>query len=68
MLATGTDTYESIADNSYIGRAALNPLTNWNTFFGGSYDDAQVFATSRNLTEWDDERRSPVGYARVMED
>ena len=48
MLATGSNTYETIADNSYIGRAALNPLTNWNLFFGGSYDDAQVCATCRD--------------------
>lgn len=51
MLLTKSNTYETIADGSYIGRAALNPSTNWVTFFGGSYDDAQVFATSRNLTE-----------------
>lgn len=68
MLQTGTDTYADIADNSYIGQAALNPQTNWDSFFGGSYDDAQVFATSRYLAECDDERRSPVGYTRVVED
>ncbi|KAF8556149.1 glycoside hydrolase family 76 protein [Imleria badia] len=41
MLATNSNTFGTIADNSYIGKAALNPLTNWNLFFGGSYDDAQ---------------------------
>ncbi|KAN0090859.1 glycoside hydrolase [Tylopilus felleus] len=41
MLLTKSNTYETIADGSYIGRAALNPSTNWVTFFGGSYDDAQ---------------------------
>ncbi|KAG8213667.1 glycoside hydrolase family 76 protein [Butyriboletus roseoflavus] len=41
MLATGNDTYADIADNSYIGKAGLDPLTNWDSFFGGSYDDAQ---------------------------
>ena len=42
MLVTNTSTYGTIADNSYIGRAALNPLTDWDLFFEGSYDDAQV--------------------------
>ncbi|KAH0827484.1 glycoside hydrolase family 76 protein [Lanmaoa asiatica] len=41
MLATGADTYRDIAENSYIGQAALNPHTNWTSFFYGSYDDAQ---------------------------
>ncbi|KAI9572201.1 glycoside hydrolase family 76 protein [Boletus coccyginus] len=41
MLATGSNTYRTIAENSYIGRAALNPSTNWTLFLGGSYDDAQ---------------------------
>lgn len=68
MLATSSDTYGTIADNSYIGKAALNHTTNWDDFFGGSYDDAQVFATSRDHTECHDERRAPVGYTRVMED
>ena len=68
MLATNSDTYGTIAENSYIGQAALDPITNWDDFFGGSYDDAQVFATSRDGTECDDERRAPVGYTRVMED
>lgn len=43
MLATGSDTYADNADDSYIGRAVLDPLTDWDSFFGGSYDDAQVF-------------------------
>ena len=42
MLATNTNTYRTIADDSYIGWAALDPLTDWDLFFEGSYDDAQV--------------------------
>lgn len=68
MLATGSNTYGAIAEKSYIGRAALNPSTNWALFLGGSYDDAQVFATSHDLAEYGDERRAPVGYTRIMED
>ncbi|KAH7888838.1 glycoside hydrolase family 76 protein [Phlebopus sp. FC_14] len=41
MLATGNNDYGSVADASYLGRAALNPGTDWNTFLGGSNDDAQ---------------------------
>jgi len=42
MLATGTDEFKSVADQSYIGRAALNANTNWNSVLGGSNDDAGV--------------------------
>ncbi|KDR66517.1 hypothetical protein GALMADRAFT_80600 [Galerina marginata CBS 339.88] len=41
MLATGTDDFATVADNSFIGRAALNSNTNWNSVLGGSNDDAQ---------------------------
>ncbi|KIJ67713.1 glycoside hydrolase family 76 protein [Hydnomerulius pinastri MD-312] len=41
MLATGNDDYRTVADNSYIGKAALNADTDWNSFLGGSNDDAQ---------------------------
>lgn len=41
MLATGNDNYGAVADSSYIGKAALNSGTNWNSFIGGSFDDAQ---------------------------
>jgi len=41
MLATGNDDFGTVADNSYLGRAALNSGTDWNSFLGGSYDDAQ---------------------------
>ncbi|KAF8556147.1 glycoside hydrolase family 76 protein [Imleria badia] len=43
MLATDCDTYGTIADNSFIGLAALFDATpaEWEFFFGGSYDDAQ---------------------------
>ncbi|EEB89272.1 hypothetical protein MPER_12646, partial [Moniliophthora perniciosa FA553] len=40
MLATGTDDFRSVADNSFLGRAANNANTNWNSFLGGSNDDA----------------------------
>ncbi|KAF7979100.1 hypothetical protein HWV62_43624 [Athelia sp. TMB] len=41
MLATGNDQFGTVADSSYIGKAALNSGTNWSNFIGGSYDDAQ---------------------------
>ncbi|PPQ69901.1 hypothetical protein CVT26_014164 [Gymnopilus dilepis] len=41
MLATGTDDFSTVADNSYIGRMANNPSTNWNSVINGSNDDAQ---------------------------
>ncbi|KAL0581316.1 hypothetical protein V5O48_000692 [Marasmius crinis-equi] len=40
MLATGTNDFSSVADNSFLGRAANNAGTNWQTFLGGSNDDA----------------------------
>ncbi|KAG2132645.1 glycoside hydrolase family 76 protein [Suillus cothurnatus] len=41
MLATGSDDYKNVADTSYIGKAALEPNTDWAKFLGGSNDDAQ---------------------------
>ncbi|KAH7914139.1 glycoside hydrolase family 76 protein [Hygrophoropsis aurantiaca] len=41
MLAAGNDDYSTVADNSYIGKAALNSNTDWSSFLGGSNDDAQ---------------------------
>ncbi|KAJ8597481.1 glycoside hydrolase family 76 protein [Rhizopogon salebrosus TDB-379] len=41
MLATGNDDYHNVADSSYIGKAALDPNTDWTKFLGGSNDDAQ---------------------------
>jgi predicted alpha-1,6-mannanase (GH76 family) len=41
MLATGTDDFSTVADNSYIGQLALNSNTDWNSVLGGSNDDAQ---------------------------
>ncbi|PFH45907.1 glycoside hydrolase family 76 protein [Amanita thiersii Skay4041] len=40
MLATGGNEFSAVADESTIGRAALNPSTNWRNVFGGSNDDA----------------------------
>ncbi|KAF9531603.1 glycoside hydrolase family 76 protein [Crepidotus variabilis] len=40
MLATGTNEWSTLADNSYIGRSALNANTNWNAILNGSNDDA----------------------------
>ncbi|KAF8200850.1 glycoside hydrolase family 76 protein [Pholiota molesta] len=40
MLATGTDQYGAVANASYLGKAALNPNTNWQSFIGGANDDA----------------------------
>jgi hypothetical protein len=42
MLATENDNFGTVADNSYLGKAALNSGTDWSNFIGGSYDDAQV--------------------------
>ncbi|KAG2126318.1 glycoside hydrolase family 76 protein [Suillus clintonianus] len=41
MLATGFNDYENVADTSYIGKAALDPDTDWAKFLYGSNDDAQ---------------------------
>ncbi|RDB16952.1 Mannan endo-1,6-alpha-mannosidase DFG5 [Hypsizygus marmoreus] len=40
MLATGTDDFATVADISYIGKAALNSNTNWQSILAGSNDDA----------------------------
>lgn len=42
MLATDNDDFGTVADNSYLGKAALDSSTDWNSILGGSYDDAQV--------------------------
>ncbi|EPQ57053.1 Six-hairpin glycosidase [Gloeophyllum trabeum ATCC 11539] len=41
MLADGSDDFGDVADQSYIGKAALNSGTNWNDLLNGSNDDAQ---------------------------
>ncbi|KAJ7789482.1 glycoside hydrolase family 76 protein [Mycena olivaceomarginata] len=44
MLATGTDEFSSLGDNSYIGRTAIlqadTSISLWSSILGGSYDDA----------------------------
>ncbi|KAJ7771922.1 glycoside hydrolase family 76 protein [Mycena maculata] len=44
MLATGTDQFSTLADNSYLGRTANLQadlgINLWSTIVGGSYDDA----------------------------
>ncbi|KAJ6519253.1 glycoside hydrolase family 76 protein [Mycena sanguinolenta] len=44
MLATGTDQFSSLADNSYLGRAAILQedlgISLWSDIVDGSYDDA----------------------------
>ncbi|KAJ7785645.1 glycoside hydrolase family 76 protein [Mycena metata] len=44
MLATGTDEFSSLADNSYLGRTAIlqadTGISLWSTILDGSYDDA----------------------------
>ncbi|KAF9554284.1 glycoside hydrolase family 76 protein [Agrocybe pediades] len=40
MLATGTDPFAAVADQSFIGRNANNPSTNWQSILNGSNDDA----------------------------
>jgi hypothetical protein len=42
MLATGTNDFGTVAEGSYLGKAALNSDTDWNSFIAGSFDDAQV--------------------------
>ncbi|KIM78915.1 glycoside hydrolase family 76 protein [Piloderma croceum F 1598] len=41
MLATENNLFGTVADNSYLGKAALNSSTDWSSFIDGSYDDAQ---------------------------
>ncbi|KAJ7262191.1 glycoside hydrolase family 76 protein [Mycena haematopus] len=42
MLATGTNQFGAVADQSYIGRSAQDSSTaNWQNVLGGSNDDAQ---------------------------
>ncbi|OJA16786.1 hypothetical protein AZE42_03303 [Rhizopogon vesiculosus] len=56
MLATGND-YHNVADSSYIGKAALDPYTDWTEFLDGSNDDAQFSATQIYdivAGQWDD--------------
>ncbi|KAJ7037474.1 glycoside hydrolase family 76 protein [Mycena alexandri] len=44
MLATGTDEWSSLGDNSYLGRTAIlqadTGISLWSTILDGSYDDA----------------------------
>jgi hypothetical protein len=42
LLATGTNDFASVADNSFIGSSAKNANTNWASILGGSNDDAGV--------------------------
>jgi hypothetical protein len=46
MLATGTDEFSSVADNSYLGRTAnlqaSTGISLWSSILDGSYDDAGV--------------------------
>ena len=68
MLATNCNIYGTVADNSRIGFSSLDPLVDWNLFFDGSNDDAQVFTTCNPVGCDDVERGSLVGYTSVMED
>ncbi|KAJ7837116.1 hypothetical protein B0H13DRAFT_2422179 [Mycena leptocephala] len=40
MLLTKRTDFDGVADNSYIGRHALNTSTDWQAFTGGFIDDA----------------------------
>lgn len=42
MLHTGRHDFDGVADNSYIGRHALNTSSDWQAFTGGYIDDAGV--------------------------
>jgi hypothetical protein len=42
MLLTKRTDFDGVADNSYIGRHALNTSTDWQAFTGGFIDDAGV--------------------------
>jgi len=41
MLGADVDDWSTLADSTYIGSSANNPNTDWTSFIGGSYDDAQ---------------------------
>jgi hypothetical protein len=43
MLATGTDQFATVADQSFIGRSAQDSSpAHWNSILDGSNDDAGV--------------------------
>jgi hypothetical protein len=46
MLLTKRTDFDGVADNSYIGRHALNTSTDWQAFTGGFIDDAGVCSNS----------------------
>jgi len=40
-LPPGKNDFSTVAEGSYLGKAALNSDTDWNSFIAGSFDDAQ---------------------------
>jgi hypothetical protein len=42
MLAEGSQTWASVGQTSRIGKAALDPSTDWASIVAGSWDDSQV--------------------------
>lgn len=51
MLAADTTTWDSLADESYIGRIANIGTMGWSVVLDGSYDDAQVCVAVPHIEE-----------------
>jgi hypothetical protein len=68
MLATGTDQFAAVADQSFIGKSAQDSSTaHWNSILGGSNDDAGV-CLFQNLHLNCQTQRSPVDRSSALED
>ncbi len=57
MLQNNRTDWDGVADNSYIGRNALNTSTDWQKFTGGYIDDAGVSELFSTLT---------IGYLYIL--
>lgn len=68
MLAAGTTTWDSLADESYIGRIANQGIIPWSVILGGSYDDAQVSNIPLPSDRSNEIIWHPVGHTRPLED
>lgn len=67
MLLDGTTTWDSVADESYLGRIVNTGIPSWSKALDESWDDAQVrdLAMMRLLTITDPLK---VGYLGSLED
>lgn len=70
MLLSGTNTWNSIADESYLGRIVNTGIPTWSKALDGSWDDAQVWrlAVVMLLTIPDKPCSLIVGYLGFVED